>query len=102
MRDPDGYREDERDRQRKCREARRASPVVRTDRPGVTLRVTAGHAQPWAVNQLDLKAKVLGLWDREAARSRATLERFCTRFSGEIEAFGGTNGGRKAPCHAPP
>ncbi|MBI4700092.1 MAG: hypothetical protein HY744_02820 [Deltaproteobacteria bacterium] len=75
-RDLDRYRENEQDRQHKCREARRRRagippPPVRLGREGA--EVADGHAPASGANQAQLQEKVLQSWDKVAARSRDSL-----------------------------
>jgi|GEM_PF-3146556 len=66
-------RDDERQRQRDCRARRKAAAAS----SGVTgPPVTPRHAPPSAHDPLRFQRILLDSWDKEAARSRATLARF--------------------------
>jgi hypothetical protein len=79
------YREDEWERQRKCREARRAA--ARSAAPAGPAVVKC-HAPPSVANQRKLRRKVLRSWDIVAALSRATLAQKLGEILEENEAFG--------------
>lgn len=68
--DPDNAREDERLRQRKHREALRAGQTPPPKPPPTP----PGHAPPSDANPAKLRHKILVLWDKEAALSRARLD----------------------------
>ena len=95
------YRDDERQRQQKCRALRcgepRSSvaeqPASATEGVAVTpptgRDVTACHVPASAQTTRQFTLKMLSEWDRAAAASRATLEREMTAILGQINAFGG-------------
>ena len=74
--DPDAAREDERLRQRKHREALRAGETTPPKPPAPA----PCHAPPSDANPAKLRHKILDLWDREAALSRARLDHQITAF----------------------
>jgi hypothetical protein len=82
--DLDRYREDEWERQRKCREARSAEAgSTGPAGPGVA----KCHAPPSVANQRKLRRKVLESWDKAAALSRATLAQKLGKILEESGAF---------------
>jgi hypothetical protein len=82
-------RDDERQRQRACRARRKAATAAAS--PGVTgPPVTPRHAPPSAHDPLRLQQILLDSWDKEAARSRATLARLLAGFTGVSGASGET------------
>ena len=69
-------RVEERERQRQCRARRRNAGKARegaTEKTGPPVR--DGHAPPSNANYREVMGKVLDLWDKEVARSRASLAR---------------------------
>lgn len=78
----DAAREDERLRQKKCRTSRRA--------PGDASPSPPCHAPPSDDNLAKLQKKVLEEWDKEAALSRATLQRAMARILAGSTRFSGT------------
>lgn len=75
--DADDYRIDERERQRKHREAVRdalaaAAPIA----PIVEADSSRRHAPPSTPNQRELRREMLDAWDDAMAASRATLQRY--------------------------
>ena len=74
--DPDAAREDERLRQRKHREALRAGDTT----PRSPSDPAPRHAPPSDANPAKLRHKILAVWDKEAALSRARLDHQITEF----------------------
>ena len=83
------YRVAERERQRTCREAQRAEYTRGASRVTDPL-VTPRHAPASAPSRLESFGKLLAEWDRQAARSRATLERAMDVILQESSAMDGT------------
>jgi hypothetical protein len=79
--DLDRYRDEERERQRKCRRARLEAGGEA--RPGVA----KCHAPPSAAKVRRLQRKVLGSWDKAAALSRATIAQELGEILGKSEVF---------------
>ena len=102
-RDLHAFRDDERQRQRECRARRKAaaataSPTATAASPGVTgPPVTARHAPPSAHDPLRFSGNLLDSWDREMARSRATLERILTAATAISGPSSGTRQARQSP-----
>ena len=92
-RDLAASRDDERRRKQDSRARRKPQEQPRVTGPSVT----PCHAPPSAPNPLQFPLKVLEIWDRESARSRATLERILTEFPGTSGASSGTRGVLGAP-----
>ena len=99
-RDLDGYREDERDRQRKSRQARREGANT-TGPPAKSQRVTSPvrpcQAPATAANLADLQMKVNEIQDRLAGLSQTILRRGSSQFAAGKGRCGGTRGA----CHGP-
>ncbi len=91
--DPDAAREDERLRQRKHREALRAGETTPPKPPASA----PCHAPPSDANPAKLRHKILDLWDREAALSRARLDHQITEFF----ALATRSAGTEAPVTPP-
>lgn len=103
------YREDERERKRKCRQARREGGAQCEggrcrEGPGrpAPVRVTGCHAPPSLAKGSELNEKLLETWDRLVALSRATLEQELSEILGGIEPLAATTCPPKPRCHAPP
>jgi hypothetical protein len=95
--DLDRHREDERERQSKCRRARRE----KLGRGPPRVRVTARHTPPSCAKFPELHDKVLESWDKAVALSRASLGRELSETWAEIERSAGTAQRGEARCHAP-
>ena len=79
--DLDRYREDEVERQRKCRDARRAGAVPTAP------TVAKCHAPASAAKGRKLQRKVLQSWDKAAALSRATIAQELSEILGQDGVF---------------
>jgi hypothetical protein len=93
-RDLDQYRDEERERQRKCRRARREAAG------GAGPSVAKCHAPPSAPNVSKLQRKILQNWDKAAELSRATFAQKLEEFldeNEEVSAEVGTERARKWP-----
>lgn len=108
-RDVGRYREEERERQRKCRQARCKGEALREGAtcrgsPGgpIPVRVTGCHAPPSVAKGAELNEKVLKVWDKVVALSRATLAQQLSEILGGIEPLAGTGCPPEPRCHAPP
>ena len=89
VRELTAFREDERKRQQEVRDRRKAAASGVTGPP-----VTRRHAPPSGHNTLQFPQKVLEVWDKESARSRATLARILASVA---EASGLSRGTRQVP-----
>jgi len=94
-RDLDGYRGDERERQRECRERRRAE--------------NSGGAKQRQMSRATLSAReavlrdsIIESWDRQMKVSRAMFERRVGLLLGRGRGKPGQAGTGIADCHAPP
>lgn len=83
--DPWGFREDERRRQRESRARRKTAAATGVTGPPVT----RGHAPSSAPNTRQLQRKVLEAWDTQSAVSRATFARMIAEIT---EGFGASAG----------
>lgn len=85
--DLDGYREDDWERQRKCRAARQAAVGSAEPAGPAGPSVAKCHAPPSVANRRKLQRKVLKSWDMAAALSRATLAQKLGKIIEETEVF---------------
>jgi hypothetical protein len=98
----DRYREDERERQRKCRQARREELGLEQGAGAAEVDLKVCHAPPSLGKYPEFQEKVLKTWDELVALSRATLVRGIKEIFAEMRPSGGKARGPERRCHAPP
>lgn len=89
------YREDERERQRTCRQKRQEAsgtnpPTAELSRAGLSLQLA------------ELKEVILKIWDKNSKQSRASLHQELLLFLRDKCEKPGQSGTKTPPCHTPP